>query len=100
MRLLEEDPEKALEKTVENLVANKYFKDETGMWKVFDEQTQQWKDQKEEPKEEIENFRKQLMEGMQGELFEGTGKNQKKSLKGLSAEQIKKIEKNRKKSKR
>jgi hypothetical protein len=49
---MEEDPEKILEQTVENLIKNKYFKDEAdGLWNIFDEKNGVWKKQKDEPTE-------------------------------------------------
>jgi len=40
---LEENPEKALELTVENLLKAKYYKADNGTWNVFDESTRTWK---------------------------------------------------------
>ena len=37
--MMEEDPEKGLSVTIDNLIKNKYYKDENGKWNIYHEDT-------------------------------------------------------------
>ncbi|KRX03910.1 hypothetical protein PPERSA_12115 [Pseudocohnilembus persalinus] len=100
---LENDPEKFLETTVQNLIKSKFYQKENGKWMIFNDENQEWKEQDNEPIEEIKKMEETLMKDLKEKLDENqknAKKPQKKDLTGLSAEEIKKIEKNRKKSKK
>jgi hypothetical protein len=56
--------------TVENMIKNKYYKDVTGMWKIYDENEKIWRTQKLEPKEEIRLLKEDLVKTFKKEFLD------------------------------
>ena len=60
---------KVLEATVDNLLKDSFHQSANGQWNIYDEQKKEWFTQVEEPKEQIEAFKTELLLKLKTELF-------------------------------
>ena len=116
LRSLEENPEKAIEASIDSIIRSKYYKSSDGVWNIYDEHMQIWTKQLKEPVEQISLLKQELMRTLKEEIYEGepgseadrsqAGKSEapgslkrkaSRDIVGLSGEEIKAIEKKRKK---